>query len=406
MTEDGVTEATYSYDANGNRLNNGATYDAQDRLLTHSGATYAYTANGELQGKTDGGQQTSYQYDVMGNLRAVTLPDGTEITYVIDGLNRRVGKQIDGTLTQGWLYQDSLNPIAELDGTGAVVSRFVYATRSNVPDYMLKNGQTYRFITDHLGSVRLVVDAASGAIAQRLDYDVWGNVLQDTSPGFQPFGFAGGLYDADTGLVRFGARDYDPEIGRWTAKDPIGFNGGDTNLYAYVGNDPVNRIDPLGLCIDWAEAIDAAIGIAGNLTGIALGAAATLTGVGAVPGLAAVAYNTYGLAANLSRFEDALNTTNTGYTDRGGTGGFLGDVAEIAAREAPSEYQHGIRTAGKMADWAVGVATSPWSASIKRKVGPTISKELSYRGSDFVDFYSTYKTPVTLAWENDNATGR
>ncbi len=58
-------------------------------------------------------------------------------------------------------------------------------------------------MSDHLGSVRLVVDATTGAIAQRMDYDEFGNVTQDTSPGFQPFGFAGGLYDADAGLVRF-----------------------------------------------------------------------------------------------------------------------------------------------------------------------------------------------------------
>jgi len=72
-------------------------------------------------------------------------------------------------------------------------------------------------------------------------------VLQDTNPGFQPFGFAGGLYEAATGLVRFGARDYDAESGRWTARDPIGFSGGDTNLYGYVFSDPVNWIDSNGL---------------------------------------------------------------------------------------------------------------------------------------------------------------
>lgn len=68
----------------------------------------------------------------------------------------------------------------------------------------------------------------------------------DTNPGFQPFGFAGGRYDPDTSLVRFGARDYDAEMGRWLERDPIGFKGGDTNLYAYAGSDPVNRIDPSG----------------------------------------------------------------------------------------------------------------------------------------------------------------
>ncbi len=62
-----------------------------------------------------------------------------------------------------------------------------------------------------------------------------------------PFGYAGGIYDRDTKLVRFGARDYDPEISRWTSKDPIGFAGGTGNVYEYVGGDPVNGIDPLGL---------------------------------------------------------------------------------------------------------------------------------------------------------------
>ncbi len=93
-----------------------------------------------------------------------------------------------------------------------------------------------------------MVDTATGAIVQQLAYDVFGAVTLDTNPGFQPFGFAGGLYDRDTGLVRFGARDYDPDTARWTIKDPILFAGGDTNLYGYVLGDPVNGIDIWGLC--------------------------------------------------------------------------------------------------------------------------------------------------------------
>jgi RHS repeat-associated protein len=104
----------------------------------------------------------------------------------------------------------------------------------------------YRVLTDHLGSVRLVVDVATKSIAQRIDYDPFGRVLLDTNPGFQPFGFAGGLYDSDTGLVRFGARDYDAVTGRWTARDPILFGGGQANLYTYVNDDPTNATDPSG----------------------------------------------------------------------------------------------------------------------------------------------------------------
>jgi RHS repeat-associated protein len=104
----------------------------------------------------------------------------------------------------------------------------------------------YRIVSDLLGSVRVVYDLETGDEVQRISYDVWGAVVSDTNPGFQPFAFAGGLYDSQTGLTRFGARDYEAETGRWTAKDPIGFDGGDTNLYGYVLNDPVNWIDPEG----------------------------------------------------------------------------------------------------------------------------------------------------------------
>jgi len=87
-----------------------------------------------------------------------------------------------------------------------------------------------------------------GNVVKRIDYDSFGNILADSNPAFAvPFGFAGGLHDRDTHLVRFGARDYMPEIGKWTAKDPIGFDGGDSNLFGYVSNDPVNWIDPWGL---------------------------------------------------------------------------------------------------------------------------------------------------------------
>jgi RHS repeat-associated protein len=123
----------------------------------------------------------------------------------------------------------------------------LYISRAHVPDAMvMTDGTVYRLITDHLGSVRLVVNAETGEVVQRMDYDAFGRVLNAVNPGFQPFGFAGGLYDDDTGLVRFGARDYDAYAGRWTAKDPLLFEGGQENLYVYVANDPVNLVDPSG----------------------------------------------------------------------------------------------------------------------------------------------------------------
>lgn len=253
VQRNGVVTATYEYDLNGNRTHlttpNGTvigTYDAQDRLTQYGSVTYAYGSAGELKTKVESGDTTRYTYDALGNLTAVALPDGTALSYLIDGQNRRIGKRVNGSLTQGFLYQGPLTPVAELNGSNQVVSRFIYGTQQNVPEYLIKSGSTYRIVTDHLGSVRLVVKTSDGSIAQRLDYDEFGRVIQNTAPGFQPFGYAGGHLDDHTGLIRFGARDYDPAAGRWTAKDPLDFMGGDPNLYAYVENDPINYVDPEG----------------------------------------------------------------------------------------------------------------------------------------------------------------
>jgi RHS repeat-associated protein len=264
VKQNGTTTATYTYDSNSNRLSvdssggmTNASYDSQDRLIQYGSVTYTYSAAGELQSKRAGTQLTTYEYDEVGNLLSVRLPDDTLITYVIDGQNRRIGKKVGGSLLKGFLYQDQLRLVAELDGHNIVVSRFIYGSRSNAPDYMIKNGATYRLVHDQLGSPRLVVDVATGAIVQRLDYDEFGQVTQDTKPGFQPFGFAGGLYDPDTKLVRFGLRDYDAETGRWAAKDPLRFDGGDANLYGYALSDPVNRIDPSGQAPSvWGKVLD------------------------------------------------------------------------------------------------------------------------------------------------------
>lgn len=255
MRVDGTLSTHYDYDLNGNRLGRTTSsgieigaYDVKDRVVTYGGRSFGYTAAGNLGSVTDaGGASTNYSYDAFGNLRLVSLPDGRRIDYEIDAQNHRLGKKINGVRTYGLLYSDHLRPVAMLDANSAIVSTFIYATRTNIPDYMVNNGQTYRFVVDHLGSVRLVVNASNGSIAQRIDYDEFGRVVSDTNPGFQPFAFAGGLYDADTGLVRFGSRDYDAMSGRWTALDPLLFKGGQPNLYVYINQDPINLTDAQGL---------------------------------------------------------------------------------------------------------------------------------------------------------------
>jgi RHS repeat-associated protein len=249
-----ITE--YQYDANGNRLTKitptdtvQGIYDAQDRLLAYSTFKYLYTQNGDLMMKVDtlSGDTTRYSYDALANLRSVTLSNGTLIEYLVDGSGRRVGKKINGSVTQKWIYSSDLKILAELDSANNIVSRFVYTSSDNIPEYMVRSGIVYRLIIDHVGSLRSVVNTSTGAIVERIDYNEYGIVLNDTNASFTPFGFAGGLFDCQTKLTRFGSRDYEPELGRWITKDPIGFNGNSFNLYSYVNNEPINLSDPKGL---------------------------------------------------------------------------------------------------------------------------------------------------------------
>lgn len=291
---------TMEHDADGNLIRvNGqvvAEYDQSGRLLRFGAERFEYDHIGALALRVGPQGSVRHAYDPLGNLRRAELADGRVVEYVIDARNRRVGRRIDGALSQGFLYADQWRPIAELDGSGSIRSVFVYGDRLNVPVYMIRDGRTYLIVADHVGSPRLVVDSADGRIVQRIDYDPLGRVLRDTNPGFQPFGFAGGLYDPDTGLVRFGARDYDPSVGRWTSLDLLGPAGGDTNPYVYVAGDPVNFIDPQG-----SFALNAAAAAVGAAAG-AFMAVATGESViaGLVGGAIAGAFPGGGAMANLA----------------------------------------------------------------------------------------------------------
>lgn len=229
---------------------------AQDQLCRYGEWQYAYDGNGRLRTRTHvvTGQTLTLTYDAAGRLHEARTESGKRVVYLHDPQGRRIGRVVDGVLERAWVYGSALAPIAELDAAGRVTKTYVYASHVNVPDLIvMASGTTYRVVTDHLGSVRAVVDTATGAVVHRMDFDEWGNVLAESGDTtLHPFGFAGGLYDRDTGLTRFGARDYEPGTGRWTAKDPIGFGGGDGNLYGYAARSPQAHIDPSGKDI-WIE---------------------------------------------------------------------------------------------------------------------------------------------------------
>ena len=375
----GTPTASYSYDANDNRTSRSLpgtgyicyySHDAQDRLTKTTdtlGITtdYAYTPFGDLRTKTRSGDgTTTYTYDEMGNLLTVKLPDSATVDYVVDGANRRIGRKVNGSWTQKWLYSGGLHPVAELNGSNSIVSIF------DGP-FMVKNGTMYRVIRDERGSVRLVVNASTGAVVQRMDYDEYGMVTNDTNPGFQPFGFAGGLYDPATGLVRLGARDYDPEIGRWTCKDPSGFEGG-LNLYGYCGGDPVNYVDVTGEM--------------GVLAAVAVG-----IGIGIVVGLAIWAISDW-MGAPLNPAEQVAWLFNK----------VRGAAVCTVAKHNPDEWQEGeYSDPGGDAPWhalaedandtlatglAVGglvgavVSSGQWHHAISKGIGDAIEKHPNLAG--------------------------
>ena len=303
VLKDNVPVEEYAYDENGARIfemntlrgiaSRSYEYYDEDHLVKAGEWIYQYNADGFLTSKTNSTNPTDrtvYSYSSRGELLTVILPDGKRIYYVCDPLGRRIAKKVNGVVVEKYLWQGMTRLLAVYDGNNTLLMRFEY-TDERMPVAMRMGGATYYLTYDQVGSLRAVADF-SGNVVKQVVYDSFGNVLSDTNPGFTvPFGVAGGLRDRDTGLVRFGYRDYDPEIGRWTAKDPIGFEGGNTDLYGYVLNNPVNYIDPYGL-VDWGKVVGGGIAAVGGAVGVVAGA--VVAGIGVVEAGSVAAGNVYG----------------------------------------------------------------------------------------------------------------
>ncbi len=225
VTKNGTLIEDYGYDANGNRIlqtntargitAQSSTYNLGDQLQSAGTTTYEYDADGYLKKKTETAGVTTYSYSSQGRLLEVVTPSKT-ITYKHNAIGNRVAKLVNGIVTEKYLWLDKTTLLATYDATDTLKQRYQY-TDSNTPTSFTQSGLTYYIVTDHLGSPRVITNSAGGVV-KKLEYDSFGNVIGDSNPGFViPFGFAGGLFDVDTGLVRFGFRDYDADVGRWTA---------------------------------------------------------------------------------------------------------------------------------------------------------------------------------------------
>jgi len=306
----------YEYDPNGNRtkftrnaiqpFRNGATgitYNEANQMLTFTpsgGSTknITYDENGNLLTVTNNCGTTTYSWDARNRLVGINgfKTDCSALTasFKYDALGRRYEKTINGVTTQ-YVY-DGLDIIQEKQN-GAVYANYIRTLNIDEPLARIKGSVIRHYKTDALGSVINLTDD-SGYVKTTYTYDPFGNVTVSGESSDNPFQYTGRENDG-TGLYYYRARYYSPELQRFINEDPIKLAGGKhfyipINLYQYVGNDPINWIDPYGLQITRGISKGILSGGTGALVGgtigagigAGLGTATGIPGMGIVGGFA------------------------------------------------------------------------------------------------------------------------
>jgi RHS repeat-associated protein len=249
-----LTDESYTYDDVGNRLTSADvsgswSYNTNNELLGYADVAYGYDDNGNLtQIRIAGSVVWTYTYDAANRL--VHVEDGTgtiSADYYYDPFGRRLWKEVDGTRTYFFYSEEGL--IAEYDASGNDIKSYGYKPDSDWttdPLFMKQNGDYYFYHTDHLGTPQKLVEQ-DGTVVWSAQYTAFGEADVQVETVTNNLRFPGQYEDAETGLYYNLKRYYDPQIGRYLWVDPIGFDGGDMNLFVYVFNNPVNFIDPVGL---------------------------------------------------------------------------------------------------------------------------------------------------------------
>lgn len=220
-----ATMAAGTFDAANKLTARGATsysYDLAGNLTGDGTRTYAWNARGELTGFTGGAPTSaSFAYDAFGRRRSATIGGGTATTFRYDGDNAIVETQ------------------------GATVTQMLQGLGSDSALTRTQGSTTQSLLTDALGST-IALGSSTGTIPTTYTYDPFGVPTLAGTASTNRTQFTGREWDS-TGLQYSRARYYNPAIGRFISEDPIGFGGGDVNLYAYVGNSPSQFKDPSGL---------------------------------------------------------------------------------------------------------------------------------------------------------------
>ena len=240
---------SYIYDGAGNRTSlilNGSSqtlnYDSGNELTSDPSVTYTYDSAGNLITKTLSASATVYSWNALDEMTKISItPGSAAITYVYDGDGHRVQKMsASGTVNY---YYDGSSVLAEADGNGKVLKAYN-------PGISVKDGQGNKlfYLYNGHGDMAGLMDSKQGLV-QSYVYDAFGQTFgtQSDSNNYRYVGKADVFSDDDAGLQYMWHRWYDPNIGRFISTDRAGVSGG-LNLFAYAQNNPINKIDFLGLC--------------------------------------------------------------------------------------------------------------------------------------------------------------
>lgn len=305
LAVEGARAETFAYDAAGNRTTcnqQSAQFDTSNRLLAQGDLKCQYDAHGNLKTRHQGGTTWQFTYNARNLLISAHSNYGAIITYGYDAFGRRLWKRTNDQETRYyWLGEHLIGETTHTTPPNTTTPPqikhyqwFLYHPDSYTPIATLIDGKTYTYHTDHLGSPIKLTDP-QGNIAWSAQYQAYGEVNVHIHTVNNPLRRPGQYHDEDTGLYYNRFRYYDPTAGRYISPDPLTFLAGN-HFYAYVGNNPITQVDPLGLF--WrAVASFAAAAVVGVAVGMAVVALAPLVLGVAAATAAAVAVTSVAIVA-------------------------------------------------------------------------------------------------------------
>ncbi|HEY5891929.1 MAG TPA: RHS repeat-associated core domain-containing protein, partial [Chthoniobacterales bacterium] len=247
----------YGYDPAGNRTtvtDNGLTTSYSTNSLNQYTAVSSvpapvYDGNGNLVAFNG----STYSYDAQNRLRMIS-GSATTASFTYDSHNRQVSRTVNGVST--WFVYDGWNLIAEYAANGILLRKYIHGAAMDEILARIDSSGTLYFHQDGLGSTVSLTDS-NGNVVESYQYDAFGKPAFSNGSGQaitasardNRFLFTGREWLAELGLYDYRNRIYSPDLGRFLQADPIGFAGEDADLYRYVGNNPANWLDPLGLDI-------------------------------------------------------------------------------------------------------------------------------------------------------------